>query len=67
MRTCVVTLRRNCSLFLDFLCEQHSSSRIPLRKFLLKNAYNNGLMAELKYETKNVNGVNRALKFDAPS
>lgn len=65
IQTCIVTLRRNCSP--DFLCEQPNSSRIPLRKFLLKKAYNNGLIAELKYETRNVNGVNRALKFEAPS
>lgn len=67
IRTCIVALRRNGSPFLVFLCEQHNNSRIPFRKFLLKNAYSKGFIAELKYETKNVNGVNRALKFEAPS
>lgn len=39
---------------------------MPLRKLRLKNAYNNGLNAELKYEIRKVIGVKSALKFDSP-
>lgn len=49
-----------------FLNEHKIISRIPLRKFRLRKAYSNGFMAELKYDTKNVSGVSKALKFDAP-
>lgn len=52
---------------LSFFNEHKIISRIPLRKFRLRNAYSNGLMAELKYDMRNVTGVSSALKFDAPS
>lgn len=55
-----------CVLLLPFLNEHNSNSRIPLRKLRLKKAYNNGLMAEFVYDTRNVNGVNRDIKFDEP-
>lgn len=63
--TCNGILCCNDLLF-PFLNEQRIISRIPLRKLRLRNAYNKGFIAELKYETKNVSGVNKALKFDAP-
>lgn len=53
-------------LLLLFLNEQSNSSRIPFRKFRLKNAYKSGLTPELKYVTRNVNGVNSALKLESP-
>lgn len=57
---------RCCSLLFFFLNEQKIISRIPLRKLRLKNAYNSGLNAELKYDIRNVIGVKSALKFDSP-
>lgn len=53
-------------LLFSFLSEQKIISRIPLRKLRLKKAYSNGFMAELKYDIRNVSGVRRALKLDAP-
>lgn len=53
-------------LFLFFLNAHSTNSRIPFRKFRLKNAYKNGFIPELKYETRNVNGVRSASKFESP-
>lgn len=53
-------------LFLFFFNEHSSSSRMPFRKFRLRNAYSRGLTPELKYVTRNVSGVKSALKFESP-
>lgn len=53
-------------LVLVFLNEHSNSSRIPLRKFRLRKAYSSGLTPELKYVTRKVSGVNKALKFESP-
>lgn len=45
---------------------QNSNSRIPFLKFLDKNAYNKGLIPELKYVIRKVRGVRRALKSLVP-
>lgn len=53
--------------FVLLLRQEHiNSSFMPLRKLRLKKAYNRGLMPELKYVTKNVKGVSKALKLESP-